>query len=72
MLPNTSVQYHDGEALLLLCLWHLDWETDAAFLVAFLLFPERFTKEELQAATDMLLIHVPAHVVAAARLAGKR
>ncbi len=48
----------------------VDWQTDAAFLVAFLLFPERFTKEELQAATEMFLIHVPAHVVAAGRLAG--
>lgn len=48
----------------------VDWETDAAFVVAFLLFPERFTKEELQAATDMFLVHVPAHVMAAARLAG--
>jgi hypothetical protein len=48
----------------------VDWEMDAAFVVAFLLFPERFTKEELQAGTEMFLIHVPAHVMAAARLAG--
>ena len=48
----------------------VDWETDAAFVVALLLFPERFTKEELQAGIDMFLIHVPAHVMAAARLAG--
>ena len=48
----------------------VDWETDAAFVVASLLFPERFTKEELQAGIDMFLIHVPAHVMAAARLSG--
>src|SRR5258708_30271761 len=49
--------------------FHLvDWNSDAAFLVAFLLFPERFTAEELQAAVDMFLVHVPAHVLAAARL----
>lgn len=48
----------------------LDWETDAGFLVAFMLFPERFTDEELQAATSMFLVHAPAHVFAAARLAG--
>lgn len=48
----------------------VDWETDAAFVVAFLLFPERFTKDELQAGTDMFLIHAPSHVMAAARLAG--
>ncbi len=51
--------------------FHLvDWETDAAFLVAFMLFPERFTPEELQAAVSMFLVHVPAHVQAAASLAG--
>ena len=51
--------------------FHLvDWETDAAFLVAFMMFPERFTASELQAAVDMFLMHVPAHVQAAARLAG--
>lgn len=51
--------------------FHLvDWETDAAFLVAFMMFPERFNHEELRAAVNMFLIHVPAHVVAATRLAG--
>src|SRR5215213_3205665 len=43
----------------------LDWNSDAAFLVAFLLFPERFSAEELGVAADMLLLHVPAHVLAA-------
>jgi hypothetical protein len=51
--------------------FHLvDWEVDAAFVVALTLFPERFTAEELQAAVSMFLVHVPAHVLAAARLAG--
>ena len=51
--------------------FHLvDWNSDAAFIVAVLLFPERFTKEELQAGVDMFLCHVPAHVMAAARLGG--
>lgn len=48
----------------------VDWEMDAAFVVACLLFPERFTKEELQAGTDMFVVHVPAHAMAAARLSG--
>jgi hypothetical protein len=48
----------------------VDWNSDAAFIVAFLLFPERFTPEELDAAVDMFLVHVPAHVMAAARLGG--
>ena len=51
--------------------FHLtDWNSDAAFIVALHLFPERFTPEEIEAAVDMFLIHVPNHVIAAARLAG--
>lgn len=53
--------------------FHLtDWNSDAAFIVALHLFPERFTPEEIEAAVDMFLVHVPAHVIAAARLAGHR
>lgn len=51
--------------------FHLvDWNSDAAFLVAALLFPERFTESELAAGVDLMLCHVPAHVMAAARLGG--
>ena len=51
--------------------FHLgDWQSDAAFLVALHLFPERFTPEEIEDGVRSLLIHVPAHVIAAARLAG--
>ncbi|MBL8992220.1 MAG: hypothetical protein JNM63_02695 [Spirochaetia bacterium] len=51
--------------------FHLvDWNSDAAFLVAFMLFPERFTSDELRAAVNMFLVHVPAHVLAAARIGG--
>ena len=48
----------------------VDWNGDAAFLVAFLLFPERFSPAELRAGVSMFLCHVPAHVLAAARLGG--
>jgi hypothetical protein len=48
----------------------VDWKSDAAFLVAVLLFPERFTSAELQAGTSMFLYAASPHVVAAARLAG--
>jgi hypothetical protein len=48
----------------------VDWNADAAFLVSVMLFPERFTPEELRAGVDMFLLHVPAHVLAAARLGG--
>lgn len=47
-----------------------DWQSDAAFLVALHLFPERFTPEEIDEGVQSLLLHVPAHVIAAARLAG--
>jgi hypothetical protein len=51
--------------------FHLtDWSSDAAFLVALHLFPERFTPEEIREGVLSFLIHVPAHVIAAARLGG--
>lgn len=51
--------------------FHLtDWNSDAAFLVALHLFPERFTPEEISAGVGLFLVHVPAHVIAAARLSG--
>lgn len=51
--------------------FHLgDWQSDAAFLVALHLFRERFTPEEIDDGVHSLLLHVPAHVLAAARLAG--
>lgn len=51
--------------------FHLtDWNSDAAFIVALHLFPERFTPEEIEAGIDLFLCHVPSHVIAAARLAG--
>ena len=54
-----------GEIRFHLC----DWQSDAAFLVALHLFPERFTSEEIDDGVRSLLLHVPAHVIAAARLA---
>jgi hypothetical protein len=51
--------------------FHLtDWSSDAAFIVALHLFPERFTPEEIEAGVGLFLCHVPSHVIAAARLAG--
>jgi hypothetical protein len=49
--------------------FHLaDWNWEAAFLVAVCLFPERFTPEELSVGADMVLIHAPNHLAAAATL----
>src|SRR5689334_17415764 len=51
--------------------FHLaDWGADAGFLVALHLFPERFTRDEIEAGLTDFLIHVPNHVAAAAHLAG--
>jgi hypothetical protein len=47
-----------------------DWNAEAAFLVALHLFPERFTPDEIRDGVEAFLIHVPHHVIAAARLAG--
>jgi hypothetical protein len=51
--------------------FHLvDWNEDAAFIVALILFPERFTDEEIRDGVESFLIHAPAHILEAARLAG--
>lgn len=48
----------------------IDWHTEAAFLVALALYPERFTDEEIQEGVEAFLIHAPLHVVEAAKSAG--
>ena len=51
--------------------FHLaDWNSDAAFIVAVHLFPERFTAEEICDGVRDFVIHAPNHVAAAAKLAG--
>jgi hypothetical protein len=50
--------------------FHLtDWAADAAFLVALVLSPEKFTDAEVRAGIRQFLIHAPNHVCAAAKLA---
>lgn len=51
--------------------FHLvDWQSEAAFLVALVLYPERFSDAEIAEGVRALLIHAPAHLLAAARLSG--
>jgi hypothetical protein len=51
--------------------FHLsDWASDAAFVVAIQLFPERFTAAEIAEGVEGFLIHAPNHVAAAAALFG--
>jgi len=47
-----------------------DWNSDAAFIVALHLFPERFTAEEIEAGIDLFLVHAPNHIREACRLTG--
>jgi hypothetical protein len=47
-----------------------DWNSDAAFVVALLLFPERFTAEEIRDGIGGFLAHAPNHLAAAAKLYG--
>ena len=48
-----------------------DWNAEAAFIVALHLFPERFSPEEIRAEIDWIAEHVPRHLIALARRAGK-
>lgn len=51
--------------------FHLvDWNADAAFLMAMLLFPDEFTDEEIRDGVELFLVHAPAHCMEAARLGG--
>ena len=44
--------------------------TLAAFVVAVHLFPDRFSREEIEAGVTNLLVHAPNHLAAGASLAG--
>jgi hypothetical protein len=48
-----------------------DWNSDAAFIVALHLFPERFTPEEIEAGVGLFLVHAPNHIREACRLTKK-
>jgi len=43
---------------------------DAKFITALLLFPERFSREEIRRGLADFLVHAPNHVIAAAKLYG--
>ena len=45
-----------------------DWNSDAAFIVALHLFPERFTGAEIKAGIGLFLTHAPNHIRAACGL----
>lgn len=45
-----------------------DWNSDAAFVTALHLFPERFTAAEIEAGISLFLTHAPNHIRAACDL----
>jgi hypothetical protein len=47
-----------------------DWNGDAAFITALLLFPDRFSPGEIRDGLVQFLIHAPNHIIAAAKLHG--
>ena len=52
--------------------FHLvDWNSDAAFILAMHLFPERFTKQQIREGIFRFLSHAPNHIAAAAKLANQ-
>lgn len=46
----------------------IDWQAEAAFIVALSLYPERFTDEEIEEGIMSLMQHAPGHLVKAARI----
>lgn len=48
----------------------MDWTFDAAFLLALAMFPEKFSRREIEDGIDLLIVHVPNHVAAAAKISG--
>lgn len=67
---EAAIRSEYGEKALDIAFNLSDWKSDAAFLVAVHLFPERFSAEEIREGVERVLIHAPNHLAAAAALAG--
>jgi hypothetical protein len=64
-------QSYDADTATKVALHMSDWNSDAAFIVALHLFPERFTPDEIEAGMGLFLVHTPNHVREACRLTGQ-
>ena len=60
---DADTAYEIGEHL-------TDWNSEAAFIVALILFPEEFSRDEIRDGVIGFAIHAPNHVAAAAHLLG--
>jgi hypothetical protein len=61
---------HGAEAATEIAFHLADWSSDMALLLALHLQPEAFTKQEIASGLELLLIHAPNHLAAAAQLSG--
>jgi hypothetical protein len=48
-----------------------DWNSDAAFMVAVHLFPDKFTADEIRDGVELFLCHAPNHIREACRITGQ-
>jgi hypothetical protein len=64
-------EYYSEEIAKKIAFHLVDWNGDAAFLVALHLWPEKFTTKEIVKGLFQLFPHVPDHLAAAAKLAGQ-
>jgi hypothetical protein len=71
---TSALQSRYGKARSKLLAFHmLDWNSDAAFIVALLLYPDRFENDEIEAGIEMFLTHAaPNHIAPALKMAQER
>jgi hypothetical protein len=65
------IEQHGSERAADIAFHMTDWNSDAAFIVALHLFPERFTPDEIDAGFRLFLVHAPNHIREACRLTGE-
>ena len=68
---ESALQEQYGEKAWDVAFHMCDWNSDAAFVVAVHLFPERFTNDEIEAGVGLFLCHAPNHIRAACGLTGQ-
>jgi hypothetical protein len=69
-IASALTEQHGLEEAEEIALHMADWNWDAAFIVALHLYPQRFTKEEIDDGIGLFLTHAPNHIRAACGLTG--
>jgi hypothetical protein len=70
-IANVLSEHYSKEIADKIAFHLVDWNGDAAFLVALHLWPEKFTDKEISEGIYTFIPHVPDHLVAAAKLFGQ-